>query len=227
MTFTIPRKNASELLLYIWKIIDLPSISMKDLLYKISFELFIFPPEKANQFVNLAIKNKFLIIKSNNSLCLSQTLEKKLKNWQEERKQELLIQLRFQQKRNGLKVDLKKSLSPSFKILFNALSDRGTQNRAALISSEAFTFSSLDSDKGVIRAKVAGTEKDFYNIEIVLKDRTLRHNCQDFFKNRAKGKKFCKHIAKLFLILKEKNEDSTVKFLNDIAENINEWDFSS
>jgi len=38
MNFAIPRNNNSETLLYIWKIIDLPSISQKDLLYKISFE---------------------------------------------------------------------------------------------------------------------------------------------------------------------------------------------
>ena len=35
MNLAVPRNNASEVILHIWKIIDLPNISKKDLVYKI------------------------------------------------------------------------------------------------------------------------------------------------------------------------------------------------
>ncbi|MEJ2252139.1 MAG: hypothetical protein P8Y97_21065 [Candidatus Lokiarchaeota archaeon] len=51
MNFNPPKKSATELLLYIWKIIDLPEISFEDLVYRISFDLYIVPPEKARKFI--------------------------------------------------------------------------------------------------------------------------------------------------------------------------------
>jgi hypothetical protein len=90
MKFTIPRNNSSELLLYIWKIIDLPFISQSDLLYKLSFDLFLFSPEEVITFINGCTKNKSLIKDTNNNLNLSNILKQKLKNWQNKRKQEIL-----------------------------------------------------------------------------------------------------------------------------------------
>ena len=37
MNFSIPRSNYSEMVLYIWKIIEIPNISINDLIYRISF----------------------------------------------------------------------------------------------------------------------------------------------------------------------------------------------
>ena len=39
--------------LYIWKIIELPCLSMNELIYKISFELFLFSPEEAKAYFEL------------------------------------------------------------------------------------------------------------------------------------------------------------------------------
>ena len=60
MTFPKP-KNATDMLLQIWKIVDLPSILKSDLIFKISFELFLFSPEKAISLINRAIQSKILI----------------------------------------------------------------------------------------------------------------------------------------------------------------------
>jgi len=65
MNFAFPRNNNSEMLLYIWKIIDLPSISFDDLFYQISFDLYLLSPDKAINFINTCIDKK-LIIKENN-----------------------------------------------------------------------------------------------------------------------------------------------------------------
>ena len=39
-------------------------------------------------------------------------------------------------------------------------------------------------------------------------------------------KKFCKHLVKLFLKLKESYEDSVLDFLEKMVQNINKWEFS-
>ncbi|MEJ2280059.1 MAG: DUF2240 family protein, partial [Candidatus Lokiarchaeota archaeon] len=70
MNFKPPKKSATELLLYIWKIIDLPEISFEDLVYRISFDLYIVPPEKARKFIERAISSK-LIDKNGENLSLS------------------------------------------------------------------------------------------------------------------------------------------------------------
>ena len=90
MNFAIPRNNNSEMVLYIWKIIELPSISLSDLLYELSFELFLFSPNGANQFIQKVIDNNFLIEIPNNMFKLSNNLEQKLKNWHIKRKAQIL-----------------------------------------------------------------------------------------------------------------------------------------
>ena len=86
MNFAIPRKNETDLLLYVWKIISLPVISEADLIYEISFKLFLDSPEKARLFVDKWINNNFLVKDDNENLSLSQNLKKKLKSWQIKRK---------------------------------------------------------------------------------------------------------------------------------------------
>jgi len=227
MNFAIPRKNASELLLFIWKIIDLPHISITDLLYKISFELFLLSPEKALEFIQNSIKSNFLIKDDNDYLKLSLNLDKKLKTWHLERKNIILRKSNSGRKIGSLIDDLKLERGSDFSTLLKAFLDKNTINRVATVSNDAFKINSLDFDKGFIKAEVVGSKKETYLIEIDTKSKTLLHNCHDFETRRAENKKFCKHLVKLFLLLKEKNEKSIVAFLNKIAENIDEWEFSS
>lgn len=218
MKFTIPYNNDSELLLYIWKVIDLPNISMNELLYKISFELFLLSPEEALEYLQRWIKSNFLEKDDNNNLQLPQNSYKKLKNWQLKRKEIIISKL-------NLIDDFEAEKSANFSTLLKSFLDMGTINRAATISNDAFKIDIFDFKKGLIKAQVAGSKEKSYNIEIDTKNKILNHNCHDFKTQRAENKKFCKHLARLFLLLKEKSD--CIKFLNDIAENINEWDFSS
>lgn len=227
MNISLPRKSTEELLLFIWKIIDLPNISINDLLYKISFELFLQSPEEALEFIQHSIKRNLLKKDDKDYLKLSQNLDKKLKNWQLERKNIISSKFNSSRKIDSLIVDLKAEKGSDFSTLIKAFLDKNTINRAANLSDEAFKINALDFDKGLIKAEVAGSKKENYIIEIDTKNKILYHNCNDFETRRAENKKFCKHIAKLFLLLKEKNERNIVVFLNKIAENINDWEFSS
>ncbi|GAG02136.1 unnamed protein product, partial [marine sediment metagenome] len=86
MNFAIPRGNTSEMVLHIWKIIDLPSIQQDDLLHKISFELFLFSPKEAKEFINIAIHKGSLILIGDDRIKLSETLALELCKWHEKRK---------------------------------------------------------------------------------------------------------------------------------------------
>ena len=224
MNFSTPRKNTEELILFIWKIIDLPNISINELLYKISFELFLQSPEEALEFIQRSIKINLLKKDENDYLKLSQNLDKKFKNWQLERKNIISSKINSSRKINSL-IDAEKG--SDFTTLIKAFLDKNTINRAANVSDDAFKINALDFNKGLIKAEVVGSKKEYYLIEIDTRNKILYHNCNDFETRRAENKKFCKHLAKLFLLLKEKNERNTVVFLNKIVEDINDWEFSS
>ncbi|MFX1388806.1 MAG: DUF2240 family protein [Promethearchaeota archaeon] len=227
MNFAIPRNNKSEMLLYIWKIIDLPYISQNELVFKISFDLFLFHPEKAKEFITNCIESKFLVKDNNQYLKLSKELSSKLENWQKKRKNEILKKSESIRKIESLSNDIDKKGVTNFNILINTFTDKGTLNRSVSVSDDSFELLSYDLNKGIISSKVKGTKEDFYLIELDLNMKELRHNCHDFITRRAENKKFCKHLVKLFLLLKDQNSKVAEFFLNKIAEDIDNWDFSA
>jgi len=226
MNLAVPRNNASELILYIWKIIDLPNISKKDFLYKISFELFLMTPEKATLFINKCIKSKFLIEDDQRNIFLTSSLEQKLKSWHKTRKDEILSNIQAIRKNTSVKESLMEKEKITYGVLLKDFSDKGTLNRAISVSDDAFDVSVFDFKAGIIKAKVIGTQKGVYDIDIDINNKVVYHNCHDFVTKRAENKKFCKHLTKLFLLLKERNEGSVTGFLKELAINIDEWNFT-
>ncbi|MFX0001511.1 MAG: hypothetical protein ACFE9Q_15780 [Candidatus Hodarchaeota archaeon] len=225
MNLAFPRNNNSEMLLYIWKIIDLPYISFDDLFYKISFDLFLLSPDKAIDFINTCIDKKLIIKDNDYNLKLSKDLSDQLKNWQKIRKNSIIEKINSAKKIAQLKNDIDKKDLSNFGLLINAFVDKGTLNRSVTVSDAAFDISEYNRLEGIIKSKVKGSKEESYIIEINTNDKILRHNCHDFETRRADNKKFCKHIAKLFLILKEKNNKSAEYFLNQLAEDIDKWEF--
>jgi len=221
MNFAIPRNNISEMLLYIWKVIDLPVILISDFQYRISFDLFLLSPNKAKPFIDNCIENEFLIKDDNNFVKLSEDLYQQINNWQKKRKLVVLEKMRDRKKITHLSKE-----TTNFSVLLNAFVDKGTLNRSVSISEAAFELLKYDHTKGIIKSKIKGSEKEAYIIYIDINNKVLQHNCNDFETRRAMNKKFCKHIAKLFLLLKEKNENIAEFFLNQIAEDIDKWNFS-
>ena len=226
MNLTIPRKSASELIIYIWKIMDLPSLSLNELIFKISFEFFVISPQKAKELVIQSINKGLLIKNENDIISLSKNLEDEIKKWQQDMKSEIRKRILLLKKSNLLIEDLDKEKSSDFNTILKAFLDKGTINRAATLSDSNFYMNQIDLDSGKIETKVSGTEEKSYYLKIDLKNKTLNHNCHDFETRRAKNKKFCKHLAKFFLLLKEKNEQLARKYIEAIAENINDWVFS-
>ena len=60
-----------------------------------------------------------------------------------------------------------------------------------------------------------------YRVEIDVKNRRIFHDCEDW-KKSAESKRFCKHLVKLFLKMPR---DISLKILEDISGNIDDWSF--
>ena len=225
MIFPIP-KTAPDILIYIWKIIDLPSTSMTDLLYTLSFELYLFPIETAKNFIEKAITSNYLIKNKTGDLQLSENLSKKFEQWQIERK-EMIQTHTIEAEKIGAQIkELSTKNGSGFKVLLDTFVDKATINRAVPISNSALSIDVFNPNKGIIKARIAGTKEDSYDIIIDINKKFIHHNCHDFKTRKSQERKFCKHIVKLFLVLKDTNEKDTEHFLNEIAENVNNWDFS-
>lgn len=226
MKISVPRKNLKEMILYIWKIINYSQISKKELLYRLSFDLSLFSPDEARNFIKDSVDNKFLI-ENDDLLKLSSELEIKLKSWEKKRKDEILNKIELSEKTAKIQASFNNNKTSTFNILLKAFLDKGTLNRAVNVSDDSIKLSLFDYNKGIINAQVIGSKENRYIIEINIKNKSLKHDCQDFVTKRLDHKKFCKHLVKLFLFLKEKDENSAKRFLEAITENIEKWEFLS
>ena len=225
MSFSIPKKNASELILYVWKILDVQWIDVDELIFEISFKLFLFSPQKSRKLIQRAIETELLKRNPDGTISLSSTLKDRLSGWQLKRKEEIEKKLDRLEDRKSTQKAKSKDANQAFGVLLKGFLDKGTLNRAATVSDAAFDVGTFDWNQGLIKARVSGNKEDSYEIELNKKKKFLKHDCHDFKERRAPNKKFCKHLAKLFLILRGKNEEDTEKFMKSIIKELENWKF--
>ncbi|HEC37718.1 hypothetical protein LCGC14_0720290 [marine sediment metagenome] len=76
-----------------------------------------------------------------------------------------------------------------------------------------------------IIASFQGSEGD-YRLLIDYKNKIIKHNCRNFIHNRMRIKKFCKHLTKVFIDLRDQNTRFYVKnLLNSIYLCLDRWEF--
>ena len=224
MDLKIPRKNLPEMLLYVWKIIGLPSLTQEDLIYILSFELFLYDVISAKEFINLAIEKGLILKNTQNNLSLSNNLKRKLQIWQLERKRQINEKLKAIQIVKRIE-STSTDESNDFTILFRIFVDDVTLTRTASILQSDIEYIKKDLDQGIIIAKVKGSKEIPYSIEINSESKSIQHDCHDFETRKSKNKKFCKHLAKIFLMLKDEDDKKVTMLLNEIANQINDWSF--
>jgi hypothetical protein len=195
-------------------------------MYNISFKLFSLPPDEANFFIKKCLKDNLLIEDNKGKFRLSDSLKRRLEDWQEIRTKTITEKLDSVQKIGKLKSSIEKDQSNLFGVLIKQIVEKGTLNRAATVSSSDFEILEFDYEKGIIRSTVSGSKEDPYIIELDINNKFLKHNCHDFETRRSINKKFCKHLTKLFLWLKDEKKEIEF-FLKTIVESIEEWTFTS
>ena len=189
MDLSIPRKNLSDMVLYVWKIIGSSSISLNDLLFKLSFDLFLFDPKEAKNFIENSISKKYIVL-DNNYIQLSKELNQVLEEWQIKRKKDISEKLESSIKIKVLNIEkgLRRN-SNQFKSSFNYFVDDATAGRSVSILASDITLLSFDYENGNIEATIKGTEADTYIVELNSNLKILKHNCHDFQTKKSKSKK--------------------------------------
>ncbi|MFX0029310.1 MAG: hypothetical protein ACFE8B_08880 [Candidatus Hermodarchaeota archaeon] len=227
MNLAIPRENNTELLVYLWKIIDLPNIKLNDLLYRISYELFLLPPDRGKDFIKNCLKDNLLTEDDNGNLSLSPSLNERLIKWQKRRKKEILKKMESVEKKDRLATSIEHDQKSSFSIFIKSFAEKGTINRAVNISNNAFEIKEFDKERSIIKSSVVGSKEESYYLEINLENKLLLHNCHDFITRKSKVKHFCKHLVKFFLLLREKFPITAETLIKDLGDHIDKWEFSS
>lgn len=83
---------------------------------------------------------------------------------------------------------------------------------------------SLEMLDDLIKASFKGS-KDDYKLIINFDEKVIRHNCEDFIRNRMRNKKFCKHLTKIFIIINQKDKTYAIRLLNQIYLSLDKWEF--
>ena len=189
--------------------------------------MFLFSPPEAQMFVKKAIQKGTLTVDDNHKLSLSNALVLELENWHRKRKEEILNNIKSTASINNKIEKFKKNSVNKFNILLKAFLDTGTINRAVQVSDSSILLTTFDPQGGLLKAEIKGSRDTPYIIEISTNEKIVKHDCHDFQTKRAQDKKFCKHLAKLFLLIKEKDEKEATIILEKMSKEINKWSFES
>ena len=219
MNFSVP-SDKRQRILYIWKIIDTPSINLDELYNFLTFELFLAPLEEVKEIIKEAFDLKFLIEDTKSEeVSLSDSLKADFEKWQDkgEEKIKKIHHILRKAWRSPIKIDEKMK----FEILVDDLIDPSTKKKASNFRSKALTIDKLnfiDEINGKIEDKDENGKLISYNFVISPKDRKITHNCPEYNKLRKKQKKLCPHLGRVFIKLNIEHNEETLNLLEDLVE---------
>ena len=76
-----------------------------------------------------------------------------------------------------------------------------------------------------IEACIKGSSSD-YKLLIDFTHKKIKHGCYDFRQNKKNSKRFCKHITKVFIAIKDEKGDQVAEsLLKRISNKLDEWEF--
>lgn len=227
MNFSIPSDKRRRIL-YIWKIIDRPTINIDELYNFLTFELFLAPLDEVKKIIREALDLKFLVedFKSE-EVSLGESLQDEFEKWQAGGRQKIrkLHKLLNTSWRDPIEIDEKSK----YEIFEEDLVEPSIKKKAGLIRSSALKIEKLDflnEIRGKIDDKGENGQKISYSFKIFPKDRKILHDCPDYNNLRKNQKKFCIHLGRLLMKLKNKDATKTYRLLEDLVENRESWIFS-
>ena len=227
MNFSIP-SDKRQRILYIWKIIDSPSINIDELYNFLTFELFLAPLEEVKKIIKEALDSKFLIEDSKSEeISLSDSLRVEFEKWQDkgEEKIKKIHNVLNKSWRNPIAINEKSK----YEIFEDDLIDPASKKKASLFRSKALSIDKIDFTNeisGKIEDKDENGKLVSYEFNISPKNRKITHNCPEYNKLRKKQKKLCPHLGRVFIKLNIDHNKETLKLLEDLVEKREKWVFS-
>jgi hypothetical protein len=224
MSFT-PPKTLQDLLIYVWKIIDLPRINKDHLINAIALDFYLASPSNARELVIKAI-NAGLLLEDQDTeeIRLSTELEKTVSEWQNEGKNKRLqIQSILNESwRNPIPItdDLK------FNVYIREIADVIVWEKALKIRTSMIETSQED-----FQNIIEGSAKHFdsesekilqYPFKIDFKNKLITHFCPEYDSLRKAQKKLCPHLAAVFNRSYAKNKAET---MNTVRQMVIDWSF--
>jgi hypothetical protein len=98
--------------------------------------------------------------------------------------------------------------------------DKAALNRSAAFSDSQIHLKRLSSEEGLLICEITGDENGnkALRIKIDTEARAVTHRCEEFRQMNIYKKKFCSHLAKLCLFLKEEYPRELFSILKDISQ---------
>lgn len=227
MNFIVPT-DLRQKILYIWKIIDRPTINLDELYNFITYELYLTSLSKSKENVQKSINSKYLVEDSKKEeVRLGDDLQGEFDKWQNggEKKVKQMKTLLSQ----SWRPELKNIDEMRYSVFEGDLLDVSVRNKSGLIRSSAVKVDQLDFSSGII-GKISDTDEEGhkinYSFEIYPKSRKIIHNCPEYINLRKKQKHFCKHLGRLLMKLYASNKIETIDLVKDLVEKRENWEFS-
>ena len=100
-----------------------------------------------------------------------------------------------------------------FKEIIKNLTNKNTRNRVKSIPDDYVQLFRIDKENGIVEAEIQGSQTILYklnlNISLINTSRVIDNDCPDYLTRKKQNNKFCKHIVKLFYVLKNQDYDFT------------------
>jgi hypothetical protein len=243
MNFSVP-SDKRQRILYIWKIIDSPSINIEELYNFLTFELFLVPSkqggnptskpiggeslDEVKKMIQEALDLKFLVEDpKTEEVSLSVSLKVEFEKWQDkgEEKIKKIRHILSNSWRSPIIIDEKMK----FKILEDDLIDPASKKKANLFRSKVLSMEKIDfanEISGKIEDKDENGKIVSYEFSIYPKNRKIIHSCPEYNKLRKKQKKLCPHLGRVFIKLNIEHKKEILNLLEDIVEKREKWEFS-
>ncbi len=111
-----------------------------------------------------------------------------------------------------------------FEDLIKNFTDRNTLTRAESVSNNCIRILKTNKEIGLIEAEIQGNKIVPYKLTIDISKKNsfdvITHNCPDFLSRKKPNNKFCKHIAKFFLILNHQDHEFAIRLLTEFNSKI-------
>ena len=110
-------------------------------------------------------------------------------------------------------------------LYFSNLDIDRTKKRIYKVKIKELKEFTLSKDTQIV-ACIKGSSGD-YKLIIDFTNKKIKHDCYDFNQNKKSSKRFCKHITKVFITIRDDKGDQIAdSLLKRIYNNLDEWEFN-
>lgn len=222
-----PPQELRDMVFYIWKIIDVPSINIDKLIQIISLDLYIATPPNSRLLISKAINSGYLIEnKETEEVQLAIKLRQEFDEWQQfgHQKNHRINQILNEWWRSPINIDE----DFRFNALLRDFIDETIWNKGNKFRSSWIQLQPSSNPKifhGNVK-EINDNGEILYKFEIDQEKRKITHNCVDFQQVRKSQKRFCTHLAAVLAKLYASNKVITLNLVEDLVNFHEAWSFT-